>query len=66
MIFAEHDLVVVGGGSGSGIMKADAIGRIASAAYAGEEYATLFGGDKFRVSDLGLRNRKVEAEKLVI
>lgn len=66
VIFEEHNLVVVGGGSGSGIMKADAIGRIASAIYAGEEYATLYGGGKFKVSDLGLKNRKVEAEKLVI
>ena len=53
VIFEEHGLVVVGGGSGSGIMKADAIGRIAAAVYAEEEYATLYGGGKFKVSDLG-------------
>jgi FAD-dependent oxidoreductase domain-containing protein 1 len=66
VIFAQHGLVVVGGGSGSGIMKADAVGRIAAAAYAGKETAELFGGAKFRVSDLGLKNRKVEPERLVI
>jgi len=66
VIFEEHGIVVVGGASGSGIMKADAIGRIAAAVYAGEEYATLYGGGRFRVNDLGLRNRKVEVEKLVI
>jgi glycine/D-amino acid oxidase-like deaminating enzyme len=66
VIFGEHGVVVVGGASGSGIMKADAIGRIAAAVYAEEEYATLYGGSKFKVSDLGLRNRNVEAEKLVI
>ncbi len=66
VVFGEHGLVVVGGASGSGIMKADSIGSIAAAAYAGEEFATLFGGRKFMVSDLGLKNRRVEHEKLVI
>jgi glycine/D-amino acid oxidase-like deaminating enzyme len=66
LIFEENGLMVVGGASGSGILKADAIGRIAVALYNGEEYATLFGDTKFRVSDLGLKNRHVEPEKLVI
>lgn len=66
MIFEEKGLMVVGGASGSGIMKADAMGRIAAALYGGEEYAVLYGGEKFRVSDLGLRDRCVEPEKLVI
>jgi glycine/D-amino acid oxidase-like deaminating enzyme len=66
VIFSEHGLVIVGGGSGSGIMKADAIGRIAAAAYFGNEYALLFGGRMFRVSDLGLEKRLVEREKLII
>jgi FAD-dependent oxidoreductase domain-containing protein 1 len=66
VIFGEHGVVVVGGGSGSGIMKADAIGRIAAAVYAGQKFATLFGGPQFRVRDLGLKERRVEQEKLVI
>ncbi len=66
VIFAEHGVVVAGGGSGSGIMKADAIGRIAAAVYAGKEYAELYGGGRFRVGDLGLKNRNVELEKLII
>jgi len=66
LIFEENDLMVVGGASGSGIMKADAIGRIAAALYNGEEYALLFGDRKFKVSDLGLKNRNIEPEKLVI
>ena len=66
VIFGEHGVVVVGGGSGSGIMKADAIGRLAAAVYAGEEHATLFGGRQFKVSDLGVKERRVEPEKLVI
>lgn len=66
LIFEENGLMVVGGASGSGILKADAIGRIAAALYNGEEYAMLYGDGKFRVSDLGLKNRNIEPEKLVI
>ncbi|MGA3191384.1 MAG: FAD-binding oxidoreductase [Candidatus Bathyarchaeia archaeon] len=66
VIFEENNLMVVGGASGSGILKADAIGRIAGALYNGEEYANLYGDRKFKVSDLGLKHRSVEPEKLVI
>jgi glycine/D-amino acid oxidase-like deaminating enzyme len=66
VIFEENDLMVVGGASGSGIMKADAIGRIAAALYDGEEYAILYGGRKIRVSDLGIKERRIEREKLQI
>lgn len=66
LIFEENGLIVVGGASGSGILKADAIGRIAEALYRGEEYTLLYGDRKFKVSDLGLKKRNVEPEKLVI
>jgi len=66
VIFEENGLMVVGGASGSGILKADAIGRIATALYKSEEYAVLYGDRKFKVSDLGLKNRSVEPERLVI
>jgi glycine/D-amino acid oxidase-like deaminating enzyme len=66
VIFEENDLMVVGGASGSGILKADSIGRIAGALYNGEDYANLYGDRKFKVSDLGLKHRNVEPEKLVI
>jgi len=66
LVFEENGLMVVGGASGSGILKADAIGRIATALYNGEEYALLYGDKKFKVSDLGLKNRSIEPEKLVI
>ena len=59
-------LQVVAAGSGSGIMKADAIGRIATALYNNEEYAELFGGSKFKVSRLGLEKRDVDKEDFVI
>jgi glycine/D-amino acid oxidase-like deaminating enzyme len=66
LIFEENGLMVVGGASGSGILKADAIGRIATALFKSEEYALLYGDKKFKVSDLGLKNRNIEPEKLVI
>lgn len=66
LIFEENGLMVVGGASGSGILKADAIGRIAASLYSGEEYAVLYGDRKFKVSDLSLKNRNIEPEKLVI
>ena len=66
LIFEENGVMVVGGASGSGILKADAIGRIATALHNNEEYAMLYGDRRFKVSDLGLKNRNVEPEKLVI
>ena len=66
LIFEENNVMVVGGASGSGILKADAIGRIAAAMYNDEEYALLYGDKKFKPNDLGLKNRNIEPEKLVI
>lgn len=66
IIFEEHGLMVVGGASGSGILKADAIGRIATGLFNDEEYAMLYGDRRFKVSDLGLKNRRIEPEKLTI
>ena len=59
-------LQIVSSGSGSGIMKADAIGRIAAALYNNQEHAELYGGTKFKVSRLGLENRNVDKEDFVI
>jgi len=66
VIFEENDLIVVGGASGSGITKADSIGRISAALYNQEEYAHLYGQTKFKVSDLGIRKRSTEREKLIL
>jgi FAD-dependent oxidoreductase domain-containing protein 1 len=66
LIFEENGLIVAGGASGSGILKADAIGRITAALCNGDDYADLYGEKEFKVSDLGLKNRNVEPEKLVI
>ena len=59
-------LIVVTAASGSGIMKADAIGRIAEALYRGKEHAELYGDIKFKISRLGLKNRDVDKEYFVI
>ncbi len=56
----------VSGTSGSGIMKADAIGRIAAASVQGREEAILANGVKFKASRLSLRRREVEKEELII
>ncbi len=66
VIFQENNVMVVGGASGSGILKADAIGRIATALHDGKEYANLYGNGKFKISDLGIKHRSVEPERLVI
>jgi glycine/D-amino acid oxidase-like deaminating enzyme len=59
-------LITVTSGSGSGIMKADAVGRIAEALYRDQEYAELFGGVKFKVSRLGITERDVDKEYFII
>ncbi|MCX8196013.1 MAG: FAD-binding oxidoreductase [Acidilobaceae archaeon] len=62
----ESDLVISCGTSGSGIMKADAIGRITAALALGMEEGELFTGERIRVDALGLKNRVSGAEKLVL
>jgi len=65
-IFEEAGAIIAVGASGSGIIKADAIGRIVAALYNGEKKAELFGGRGFRVSDLGVEKRKVEKEEFIL
>ncbi len=56
----------VSGTSGSGIMKADAIGRIAAARDLDLETIELFDKTKFQVADLSLKKRNVDTEELII
>ena len=56
----------VSGTSGSGIMKADAIGRITAAKNLDLEEIELFDETKFHVADLSLKKRNVDAEELII
>ncbi|MFB0543323.1 MAG: NAD(P)/FAD-dependent oxidoreductase, partial [Candidatus Bathyarchaeia archaeon] len=65
-VFEEAGMIYVGAGSGSGLMKCDALGRIAAALHEGEEEAVLYGRRTFRVSDLGVKERKIERETFVL
>ncbi len=58
------NLYYASGSSGSGIMKADAIGRIVSSLVAGEEFCTLFDNYKIKVSNFSIENRDLEREGL--
>ena len=65
-VFREGNLIVATGSSGSGIMKADAIGRVVSSLYMQREKTTLYDGSVIGTSDLGVENRKVPPEHMVI
>ena len=67
-VFLENGMIVAGGGSGSGIMKADAMGRLVDCAYRkGEDgEAELYGGIQYRLKRIGFRLREVEREEWVI
>jgi FAD-dependent oxidoreductase domain-containing protein 1 len=67
-VFEENGIIIAGGGSGSGIMKGDAMGRIVDAVYREGDHAvaTLHGGRKYEVDRLSFRNRSVEKEEWVI
>ncbi len=65
-VYFDHGVLVVNGASGSGIMKSDALGRIADALFRGEEYAELYGGRKIKADALSIKHRDVEVESVVI
>lgn len=65
-IFEQNGVLVVVGDSGSGVMKADAVGRVATAVYGGHWFATLHGGTTYDASHLGYSERNVEVERFII
>ncbi len=65
-VYEECGVLVVNGASGSGIMKADALGRIADALYRGVPEAELFGGKKVPAKMLSIKDRNVEIESVII
>ncbi|MHA1771752.1 MAG: NAD(P)/FAD-dependent oxidoreductase [Candidatus Thorarchaeota archaeon] len=65
-VYLENGVLVVNGASGSGIMKSDAMARIADALYRGEPEAVLYGGKKIPSDALSLKHRQVEPENVVI
>jgi FAD-dependent oxidoreductase domain-containing protein 1 len=66
LVYEHSGVIVVTGASGSGIMKADAIARMADALYRGEANAELYGGRTIPATSLGLTHRKVERENVLI
>ncbi len=65
-VYMENGVLVLNGASGSGIMKADAMARIADALYRGLPEAELYGGKKILSTTLSQKERKVEVESVVI
>ena len=65
-VFRKQNLIVVGGDSGSGIMKGDSLGRIVDSVYRDEEEAPLYGDVPYRASKLSFDRRDVEREEWVI
>ncbi len=65
VVFKRSNMVVATGASGSGILKGDAIGRIAAALVYNEPYANLFEGEEISSSKLEVIGRSLEVEKFV-
>jgi FAD-dependent oxidoreductase domain-containing protein 1 len=66
IIDQRSNAIWVSGTSGSGIMKADALGRITASKVLEQEISILYDGREFKVSDLSLNDRKIERERLII
>ena len=65
-LFEEAGAIVVVGLSGSGIMKADAVGRMAASLYGKREYANLYGGRRIKVARLGVTERNTGIERFIL
>ncbi|MCW6168271.1 MAG: FAD-binding oxidoreductase [Thermoplasmatales archaeon] len=65
-IFRELNIIVATGTSGSGIMKADSIGRVVEALFSNKDETELYNGAVIKTSSLGIRNRSVQHENLVL
>src|SRR5208282_5486327 len=60
LVEEAYGVIFVGGDSGSGIMKADSLGRLVAAACEGKSEARLFSGDTYRLDRLSLTHRVVQ------
>ncbi|HLM90563.1 MAG TPA: FAD-dependent oxidoreductase [Thermoplasmata archaeon] len=61
-----YGVIFIGGDSGSGVMKADSLGRLVAAKFEGESEARLFTGDSYRLDRLSLHRRVVQQEKFIL
>jgi FAD-dependent oxidoreductase domain-containing protein 1 len=66
LVEQPYGVIFAGGDSGSGIMKADSIGRLVAAAYGGRPEAKLFTGDSYRVDRLSLAHRDLADERIIL
>jgi len=66
IVFKFLNCVVVTGGSGSGVMKSDAVGRVVEGVLFDKEYVELHGGVKFDVSLIGIEKRNVDKEYFIL
>jgi glycine/D-amino acid oxidase-like deaminating enzyme len=62
----EYGVIFVGGDSGSGVMKADSLGRLVVARYEGRREASLFSGDSFPLGHLSLGHRTGQVEQIIL
>ncbi len=65
-VYESAGAIIVAGGSGSGVMKADALGRIADALYRGEKETLLYGGVPFPTHNLSVTKREIAVEDVII
>ncbi|EQD59913.1 FAD dependent oxidoreductase, partial [mine drainage metagenome] len=65
-IFRAMNAIIVTGTSGSGILKGDAIGRVTAALAGDSENVLLYTGETIKISDLGVAQRKVDAEHVIL
>jgi len=66
LVEESYGVIFVGGDSGSGIMKADSLGRLVAAKYEGKPEARLFTGDAYRLDRLSLNHRVVQEERIIL
>jgi len=66
LVEAPYGVLFVGGDSGSGIMKADSLGRLVAAKFEGKTEAKLFSGETYQIDRLSLIHRAVEEEKIIL
>lgn len=61
-----YGVVFAGGDSGSGIMKADSVGRLVAAVCDGRETARLYTGETYRPERLSLAHRTLSDETIIL
>jgi FAD-dependent oxidoreductase domain-containing protein 1 len=67
VLFEEpFGVIFAGGDSGSGVMKADSIGRLVAAQYEGRVEARLVTGESYRLDRLSLEHRVLQEERIIL